>query len=389
MISFDEAIQLIKSEQISFGHIKLPLLNAHRLRLAQDIFALVDLPLFDNSAVDGYALNSQSMTPSMPIALEILAGRQEKLVLLPNTAASIMTGAPLPKGADAVVMKEEVIKEGQYIQINRVVKSHEQVRFLGEDIKKGALVAKLGSEVTPQLIGVLAALGFTEVPVFRSPKIAIIATGDELVMPGLQLKLGEVYYLMGPMLKAQCFSLGISDVADFKVPDDETAILQTIHDVSNADIILLSGGMSLGDRDLVRKVLSKLGVSEIFYRGAFRPGKPLFFGRKGPTYFFGLPGNPVAAFVGFHIFVRALIMHAMKAPAILPKKTAILKNDFVKPLGFTFFARAFVNDNNEMNILLGQGSHQIFNLSRANALALIPAPIGLVKAHEPIHYFPI
>jgi molybdopterin molybdotransferase len=389
MVSFDEAIQLIRSQQIPLGHYKLPLAQAQGLRLAQDIFASVDLPLFDNSAVDGYAIDSKSNAASLPIALQIFAVGQEKLVLKPSTAALITTGAPMPEGADAVIMKEEVIKKDQHIYFNRAVKSLDHVRRQGEDIKKNTLVAKQGSEVTPQLIGVLAALGLSEIPIFRPPKIAIIATGDELVLPGLFLKWGQVYYLMGPMLKAQCFSLKINDVVDVQVSDDETAILQAIHEAAQADVILLTGGMSLGDRDLVIKVLQKIGVLEIFYRGAFRPGHPLFFGRKDQIYFFGLPGNPVAAFVGFHVFVRALIMNAMKAPNILPTKTAILKNDFNKPPGFTFFARAIVNDNNEMTILPGQGSHQIFNLSLANALALIPAQRGLVKADEPIHYFPI
>jgi molybdopterin molybdotransferase len=389
MIDFHDAMQLIRNEQIILEPANLPLVNALKKRLAKNIFASIDLPPFDNSAVDGYAIDSRKCAYKMPTTLPILAKGQALLALGDKMAAPIMTGAPLPLYADAVIMKEEVTKDQGHIHLRRLVSNNENVRRRGEDIRKGQLVFQEGAKITPQLIGVLAALGFSEIPVFRSPKIAIIATGDELVKAGQALELGEVYYMIGAMLQAQCRLLGIDDVLDQIVIDDIRAIEQAINDAADADVILVSGGMSLGDKDLVPKVLKGIGVKEIFYQGAWRPGKPLFFGCKNKTYFFGLPGNPVAAFVCFQIFVRALLFLSMKVQDIMPVKTAVLLKPFLKAPGMTFFPRGQVNKDNELTLVLQQGSHQIYSLSLSNALAVIDREKGLVKAGELINYFPL
>lgn len=390
MISYSEALDLIKAHPLKLLTPKIPLAKALGRVLAKEVMTAIDLPPFDNSAVDGYAINAASFreTGSAVVNTVLRAQLQEGFSLQKNTAAKIMTGAPLPKGADAVLMKEEVALDGDILTSSSLINPHDNVRFLGEDIKKGSVAAKMGTLLTPQLIALLYGLGEKEVTVFKAPSLHIISTGDELVLPGSPLGFGQVYYLMGPMLKAQGEALGLENISFTLVPDEEKAIIKAIEE-TKADIVLLTGGMSKGDYDFVRSALKKCAVDEVFYQGYWRPGKPLFFGRLKQSYFFGLPGNPVAAFVCFHIFVRKLILQGMQNEERTKLSTGVLANDFRKKPEFTFFARAYVNENNELFILPGQGSHQIYNLSTANALALIESGKGIVKAKEIIQYFPI
>lgn len=390
MISFEEAQQLIERESLELNPISMPTQDAVGLILAQQIKAPINLPPFDNSAVDGFAVNTRSLLVKkyLPVATALRACPQEEYLLASETTAKIMTGAPVPHGADAVVMKEHVRLLGDVAYFSQPANLHDNIRFRGEDINCGDVVFEVGDCITPQVLAVLLGLGIARVIVFKPPSVAIIATGDELVQASEPLKLGQVYYLVGPMLKAQCAALGVTDIRESLVADNEKEIDQALEQALDADVVLLSGGMSKGDHDFVRPCLARACVREVFYQGAWRPGKPLYFGQRNKTRVFGLPGNPVAAFVCFHLFVRTLIARAMKGQALKPQ-TAILQNSFEKKAGFTFFLRAMVGENNDLTILPGQGSHQIFSLSRANALCVAPASKAIVKAGEVVQYYPI
>lgn len=391
MIPFDEAQSLIEKHGLERKMVRIASADAVGMVLTHDISAPIDLPPFDNSAVDGFAVSVQSLRShsGLQTTASLRAVAQEECFLEKDRAKKIMTGAPLPRGADAVVMKEDVALEEGIATFLRAVSVSDNVRFRGEDIARGSTVATAGTAVTPQLLGVFFGLGISELSVFRAPRVKIISTGDELVRAGEKLRFGQVYYLVGPMLKAQCEAMGVKDVSHEIVGDDQSAIEDAIDRSKDADVILLTGGMSKGDHDFVRPALSQSSVLEIFYQGAWRPGKPLYFGHKNDVRIFGLPGNPVACFVSFHIFVRPLILRAMGKSDVSIFSCAVLLNDFVKKPGFTFFARAKVNENNQLLIWPGQGSHQIFSLSQSNALCLLPAPVGIVKAGEVVHYYPI
>lgn len=384
MIELTQAQTLIFEHALKLSHEKISIFSALGRSLAKDIFAPIDLPPFDNSAVDGFAFE-KSAVMARTLGAEIRANVQERAFLKPDEAFRIMTGAPIPEGADAVIMKEDAEVIGRQVHFKRALLKNENIRFKGEDIQSQEMVLKAGTIIKPQNIGLLLALGICDIEVFKPPKMRIIATGDELVEAPTPLKFGQVYHLMGPMLKAQAKLLGITDVEYQLVGDDQEAIKRALRSSMDADIVLLSGGISLGEHDLVKPALESLGVKEIFHRGAWRPGKPLFFGRKGSTRIFALPGNPVSAFTCFHLFVRALI-HRSLGHEYLPKN-AILLNDFSKKSKEAFFAQSVVKDG--LRILWPQGSHRIFGLNQANALCLLPEASVIVKAGESVKYYPI
>ncbi len=388
MITLSDAQQLIAHHAVPRSSVTISLEHAAFMTLAHDLAAPVDLPSFDNSAVDGFAIctTDSDLQPRLALSPPIRAQGQHAAALAPGSARKIMTGAPVPRGANAVVMLEDTSLAGDVVLLHKSPKPGDNIRVRGEDVPACALIAQKGTTLSPQLIGLLAGLGFVGVTVFRPPSIKVISTGDELQTPGKPLQFGEVYYLMGPMLKAQAALCGVRDLSYEVVADDVHAIHDAIERAFDADIILLTGGMSKGDYDYGRAALSAHRCEEIFYQGAWRPGKPLYFGKKDRSLIFGLPGNPVAAFVCFHVFVHDAIrrMREQGAPSL---KTAIAVDNFAKKPGFTFFARAVVDDARRAHFLSGQGSHQIFHLSRANALCLVPQDKAIVKSGEVVHYY--
>lgn len=391
MISFDEAKSLILNQHLFLEIEEVKVTNALHRMLAQDVFSLIDQPPFDNSAVDGFAINRKSLPSclNLPVSSQIRAKSQNSLFLPIGTAARIMTGALMPAGADAVVMLEDATIKKNLVGFKKKVVQGENVRKRGEDIEQGACLAKRFDFITPQLIGALLGSGIDKISVFKTPKIKILCTGDELVDAPNPLMLGQVYFLVGPMLAAQCSRMGISDVSIKKVNDRTDSIVEQIKNSFDADILLITGGISRGDYDFVRQALACCDVEEIFYKGKWRPGKPLFFGKRKKTFVFGLPGNPVSSFVCFEMFVKPLIAGAFAINKIINPRLGFLSDDFIKKQGFTIFSRAIVNENNMLSLLPGQGSHQVFSLSKANALCVMPANAVIVKKNQQVTYYPI
>lgn len=391
MLSFDEALSLLAAHPFSLKEHQIAVNDALGFYLSEDLHAPIDLPSFDNSAVDGFAVRSKDLcdTMTLPLGQTIRAGRQEPLVLPSGFAAKIMTGAPLPLGTDAVIMKEDSLVEGDFVRFLKAPHMLQHIRFRGEDIAKNTAFLAKGSLITPQHIGLLLGLGHATCKVFAKARVRIIATGDELVVAGKSLHHGEVYFLVGPMLRAQCHALGLEDVTLLQVLDDQDQIEKAIKDSLDAELVLISGGMSKGDRDLVWPSLARVGIEQIFYQGRWRPGKPLYFGLKNNTRIFGLPGNPVAAFMCFRIFVQELLSHTLGSPALRAYRTAILGHDVEKKSEFSIFARARVNAQNELILLDQQGSHHLGALVAANALCHLPAGYAIVKANEAVKYYAI
>lgn len=386
MISFNEAMDLIALHPLSLTVQEIEVASALGYSLATDIFAPMNLPPFDNSAVDGFAVRYIDLKETrLPIAHTVWAEKQAHMCLQAGSCAAIMTGAPLPLGSDTVVMKEHArVLNGAMISTESHVFG-QHIRKAGSDIKQHSLVAKKGTRLTPALIGVLLGLGMARVKVFMPPKIAIISTGDELVDPPKPLQYGQVYSFIGAMLKALCQGLGINEVQVERVGDNQDAIEKAIRRALSADLVLITGGMSQGEHDFVRPALARIGVEQVFWQGAWRPGKPLYFGLKDGTHIIGLPGNPVASFVGFRIFVQNLLAHSSGADCGI--KWGQLSHGYQKKIGWTLFLRATVDEKNSLTLLPHQESHQIFSLAQSNALVLIEAQTTIVKAGKSVQYY--
>ncbi|NOR42234.1 MAG: molybdopterin molybdenumtransferase MoeA, partial [Gammaproteobacteria bacterium] len=305
MISVDQAIDKILSQAVSVKEVEnVEILDALNRVLAEDLHSTIDVPGYDNSAMDGYAVNSEDCLTSgneLPVSQRIAAGQVgEKLE--PGTAARIFTGAPIPAGADAVVMQEMCQQIDDKVVINAVVEAGCNVRQAGEDIKRDSIVLSAGSRLRPQELGLLASVGLAEFNVKRRLKVATFFTGDELVTPGQSLAPGQIYNsnrytLCGLLQTMDCeiIDLGI-------VPDTLEATVNILEQAASvADLVVTSGGVSVGEEDYVRIALEQLGELSM-WRIAMKPGKPVAFGRVGKALFMGLPGNPVSVFVTFLVF---------------------------------------------------------------------------------------
>jgi len=356
--------------------------------LAEVITAECDLPPFDNSAVDGYAVlstDTESASSDTPVTLrvigEVVAGELAEQQLLTGTAIRVMTGAPMPVGADAMVMVEDTrLGGGNTVQILLPARKHDHIRFRGEEIRQGDTVLTEGTPIHSAQIGLLARAGHGQVHVYRRPRVAVISTGDELIgieepTPPLGKIRDSNRYALGSMVQ----EAGAILHSLTHIPDDleatEAAFRQCVD--SGADVIVTAGGVSVGDRDYVKPVLEKLGRLE-FWRIAMKPGKPLAFGQIGNTLFFGLPGNPVSAMVTFELFARPALRKMAGYPdnAIM---RPIIPVTLSEPIPHTpprrEYARAIVTLEQSGFVATttgNQGSSRLSSMMGANALIVIP-----------------
>ncbi|MBX3398401.1 MAG: molybdopterin molybdotransferase MoeA [Gemmataceae bacterium] len=278
--------------------------------LAEDVASDVDSPPFDKALMDGYAVRTVDARPGAELRVveEIAAGAMPSKTLTTNEAARIFTGAPIPGGADAVVMREKTSSPASdRVIVNDVPTAGQFILRRAAEMQVGEIVLPAGTVLTPQAIGVLATVGRAVVMQYPAPTVAVIATGDELVEPDSIPGPGQIRNSNGPMLLAQATAAGAATRYLGIARDTEADLAARIADGLTADILILAGGVSAGDFDLVPKVLKDLGVTPHFHHVKMKPGKPLFFGTKGHTLVFGLPGNPVSSFVGFELFVRSAI----------------------------------------------------------------------------------
>jgi molybdopterin molybdotransferase len=373
MISVNEAKNLLQSHTIRGEIQEIPLLESIGLFLAKDIHSPLDIPFFDNSAMDGYAIAWKDKHPNRKLRQEtkIRAGEIEGFTLGHNEALRIFTGAPVPKGADTIIPQEWVKIEGDILNFDlEKFGKGSNLRKQGAQNKAGDLIAKKGAAITPGMLGLLASVGLDKIPVYRPPSVGIILTGDELEIIGNPLSFGKVYDANGPVLHTYLRQLGINKVELTKSVDDPVQLQKTIESlIQKYDIIIISGGISVGDYDYVKKGLEKAGVKELFYKVKQKPGKPLFVGQRTNQWIFALPGNPASTLTCFNQYVKPCLLNWMgKENPWEPLGYFPLQEEFRKKPGMTFFLKAHLK-NGYVEILPGQESFNLISYCNANCIA--------------------
>ncbi|MGI8440119.1 MAG: molybdopterin molybdotransferase MoeA [Thermoleophilaceae bacterium] len=352
--------------------------------LAEDAASAEDLPPFDSSAMDGYAVVS-GPAAELPVVDESRAGHPATRALRPGEAMGISTGARVPEGADAVVPVERVeVRDGTVLVPESRAGAH--VRRAGEDVRAGVLVIRAGTPIGPAEAAVLAALGRAEVRCGCRPRVALLVTGDELIAPGRPLGPGQIRDSNLYAMAAQAERAGAATVLREVVPDDpertRSALARALED---ADVVCVSGGVSVGPHDHVKPALAALEVEEIFWRVALKPGKPTWFGRRGSTLVFGLPGNPVSAMVTFHLFVRPALRRLAGADPADTRGVAVLDAPVAREAKRDQVLRCrlrVAEDGWHVEPTKEQGSHVLTSMLDAGAFAVVPAGEGRVEAGE-------
>jgi len=365
--------------------LELTLLDAHGCVLAEDVAATHPLPPFDNSAMDGYAVRAvdvASATESTPVTLpvvgDVAAGSTTPYSVQPGLCVRIMTGAPLPPGADAVVPQEWTDEGLAQVTIRAAAGVGQHVRRAGEDVEPGTVVLTAGMHLGATQVGLIAAVGRDRVLARPRPRVVILSTGSELVDPGQPLTPGKIPDANSALLTAAAQEAGAIAFRVGIVPDDPRQLLDALEDqLIRADLVLTSGGVSVGAYDVVKDALGRLGTVA-FDKVAMQPGMPQGFGRIGPddTPFFGLPGNPVSAYVSFEVFVRPVIRRMLGVdPITRPIVRARLTDPVSSPMGKRSFARGWLSVADGKYVVRpvgGSGSHLIASLSQANAFIVVP-----------------
>lgn len=377
MITVEEAFELVENNVIPTQiSILCKTTNAFGLVLAEDVSSPINMPPFRQSAMDGYALNIHNGS-SYKIIDEVKAGDGHHPILKIGEAVRIFTGSAVPNTANTVVIQEKVTADKNQLQLNNPVKLKENIRSKGEQIKEGDIALKKGTKLTPAAIGFLLTLGIIEVTVFKKPKIGLVITGNELIKAGQPLSYGKIYESNSGMLYTGLLGLGYTDVTQYKVKDDYNSTVMILDKViSENDMILITGGISVGDYDFVGKALLELGTEQVFYRVKQKPGKPLFFGKIKNKPIFALPGNPASALSNFYVYVHpALEKLSGNLNFSINKGKAFLSDEYLKKGDRAQFLKAY-HKNGEVNILEGQSSAMLHTFAIANAIVYIPGEVS-------------
>jgi molybdopterin molybdotransferase len=373
MISEEEALNRILDAISPRPEQKVPLLDALDRFSAHDVVARLPLPMFDNSAMDGYAVVASASRKGarFRVIAEQPAGIDRQLRISPGQAVRIFTGAPIPAGADAVVMQEDSTREGDEVVVNVDVDPGEFVRRRGCDLAEGQKILSHGQRIRPATIALLASQGFADVTIGGQVNTAIVSTGDEVVMPGGKLDRGQIYDSNSLLLQALVHRCGASVAVVEHCRDRRELLLESIQRGIKNQVLVITGGVSVGEHDLVQATLRSLGVEIDIWRVAIKPGKPFLFGQINECAVFGLPGNPVSAFVTFLQFVRPAILKMMGANDFdLPKMPAKLTVDLSNEGDRPHYLRGRI-ENGTFAPIGRQESHALFGLSRSNALLCV------------------
>jgi len=358
--------------------------------LREPALSRVDLPPFASSAMDGFAVRTADTPGELPVAFRVAAGCPASQALPTGTAAGIATGAAVPDGADAVVPVERVVDQGERVVILEPATAGRHVRPRGGDVREGDVVADAGTRLGAAQIGALAAAGVADVRCSVRPRVAVLATGSELRPAGEHLLPGQIYESNRAMIAAVLRTAGADVEVLPVVEDDESAHRAALERGLAADVLVTSGGVSMGLHDLVRRVAAELGVEEVFWGVAVKPGKPLSFGVRGATLVFGLPGNPVSSLVGSLVFVRPALLARQGFASTDPgyehgrAATALERNphrdEFVRA------RRRPEEDGVFLDPVSGQESHMIVRAATADALIHVSRGDGEIAAGAPIRY---
>jgi molybdopterin molybdotransferase len=393
LLSLAAAVAHVLERATPLDSEELPIAQAAGRVVAEDARAVVDLPPFPSSAMDGFAVRSEDTPGRLPVVGRIAAGVPAPRALEPGEAMGIATGGVVPDGADAVIPIEYVVASDNEVEISDPVDRGDNIRPRGGDVGSGDVVVSRGTRLGPAQIGALAASGLERVTCARQPKVAVLTTGTELRSPGQQLGPGEVYEANGVLLATLLASEGALVDLLPAVADDESSHRAALERGLGADVLVTSGGVSVGPHDLVRRVLSELGVEEVFWGVAVKPGKPLAFGTRGRTLVFGLPGNPVSTLVGAELFVSPALLALQGAsepgPVFLNGRLATSVRRSEHRDQFVRARRRESDDGLLLEPVSGQDSHMIVRAAAADALVLAPRGAGELAAGESVRYLPL
>jgi molybdopterin molybdotransferase len=382
MISVENALKTILINFRPLGLEKINILEAQKRVIGEDVFAPHNIPSANNSAMDGYAvrhIDTKGATQDRPLQLKIIedipAGKVALKKIKKGEAARIMTGAVIPEGADSVIRQEDTKKNGKTVIIYTSAKKGQNIRFAGEDVQKGDLIINRGSSLRPADIGMLAALGKAFISVYQKPRVAIMSTGDELVDIETNPPLGKIINSNSYSLAAQVLECGGIPIMLGISKDKKLDLQEKFKTALHADVIISSGGVSVGDYDFVKDVMGKMGNAMHFWQVAMRPGKPLAFGAIEDVPLFGLPGNPVSAMVSFEQFVRPSLLKMQGHTKIFRQTAkAVCAQEIQKSEGFKHFIRAVVKKEKDQYIASvtgDQGSGILKSMVMANALIVM------------------
>ena len=386
MISVQDAIATIENH-IQAGETYVKKIDkALHLVLAEDILSPIDMPPFKQSSMDGYAF-SHSEEKTYTVVGEVQAGTSKNIKLEKGEAVRIFTGARVPDAADTVVMQEHTTIAKNLLHIQQLPASGANVRPQGEQIQKEGVALQKGTVLNEAAIGFLVGLGIEKVKVFKRPSVSILITGNELKMRGELLEPGQVYESNSITLQLALQRIGIKKVNIERVKDQLEPTVKTIKKhLKQSDVVLVSGGISVGDYDFVKEALIRNNVKELFYKVNQKPGKPLWFGKKGEKVIFALPGNPASSLTCCYVYVLPALKKMMGHSDIhLPRKTASASYEIRNKHGKDLFLKGIVHQGNA-EVLTGQASSMLKSFAICNALLLVPSDVETISKDETLHY---
>jgi molybdopterin molybdotransferase len=399
-ISIERALELIAAELRPLATERVAIDAAVGRVLAEELIAGIDLPSFTNSAMDGYALRAADTPGTLALVGESAAGSPFEGAMTPGTAIAISTGAAIPPGADTVLPVEQAVVVDGRLQLIETIEPGAHVREAGGDISAGTSLLPAGIRIGPAQIGAAAAVGLQSLLCRRRPRVAIVSTGSELRQPGDELREGDIYESNGPMLMAALATAGADVVRIPTIADTAEAHRDALALGLERDVVITTGGVSVGRHDLVRASGDALGVRERFWRVALRPGKPMWFGVREPALVFGLPGNPVSTLVCFELFVRPALLALQGLPfragfrrAVLavPARRNPVRDDLIR---VRVSGSVWDPDDSEdlhapqLTPVPRQQSHQIAVAASADGVARIPSGHGELPAGSPVAFLP-
>ncbi|MEP0766927.1 MAG: molybdopterin molybdotransferase MoeA [Fimbriimonadia bacterium] len=396
MISYDEALSLLAEHVRPLGAERVSLGQLLGRVIAEPVTARCDMPRFDNSAVDGYAVSGSDLPAlqrgevTLELAGTVRAGEGPR-TLRPGETVQVFTGAPLPEGTAAVVMQEDVERSGDGVRLSGPVRDGQHVRRRGEEFREGDIVVPSGCRATPAVVGAVASAGWGSLVVYRLPRVGVLVTGNELVPPGETLRDSAIYDSNTPLLLALLRSVGIEEVMAARCGDDPSATRAALEKLlTECNVVITSGGVSVGAHDVVRPALRSLGVDEVFWRVAIKPGKPVFFGvtsGEDPKYVFGLPGNPLSVAVTFL---------TLALPALRRLEGITVRDPFTwraqlaaparKKVGRVEFVPCVIRGDRSLTAepIAERGSHMLGGFSRANGMFRFPLECELLHEGEDV-----
>jgi len=383
-IGFEEARKILSESIFELEKIEIEVKDSCGYVLAENIRSPIPLPPYTSSAMDGYAISGNEM--KFKLVGEIKAGDTKEYKLGKGEAMKVFTGSKIPKMTYAVVPKEQAEeKEDGTVYIKKEVKKFQNIRFKGEEVKKGETVLKKGLVITPPVVGFLSIMGIKKVKVIRKPRVSCIITGNEIVEPGRKLKDGQIYDANSFSLYSALKAAGIEKITMKRVKDNPKLITKTFRALlENSDIIIFSGGISVGEYDFVRDVFQKEKIKPLFYKVRQKPGKPIFVGTKGEKFIFALPGNPAATLVCFYEYILPVIRGMMGYKKIFPDEVEmILGEDINKKEDRLYFIRA-KRDGEMIYPLPNQESHMLSSFALADSIIILPENIKEVKKGEKV-----